>query len=90
MSPLVAVLTILAIAGGLGFLLARADGFGFLMPRTSRGIGLSAERFCTGSCRRADGCCPLTASAARAVDCPLWKYLAADVPTVRYGSPFAS
>jgi hypothetical protein len=91
MSPFAAaILAILAIAVALGFVVARAEGLGFFVPRTTRGIGSSAQRFCTRSCRLADGNCPLTKSEARAADCPLWKYVEADTPTVAYGSPFAA
>lgn len=68
-------------------LVAKVEGLAFLGPGASRAVGASARSFCTEKCRQG-GRCPLTGTEARAENCPLWKYVAADVPLVRYGSPF--
>jgi hypothetical protein len=86
----VAFLAILALAGLFTVLLARMEGVGFLQPRSTRGVTASAGSFCRDRCRTADGLCPLTKSSEAAADCPLWKYVEADMPTGAYGSPFAA
>jgi hypothetical protein len=87
MEPLAAVLAILAIFLILAMMFARFDGLAFLAPNTTRGIRLSATRFCTDQCRL-NGICPMTGSETQAADCALFKYVRADVPTTVYGSPF--
>ena len=90
MLPLEAVLIILAITVALGFVIARVEGLGFFLPKTTSRMNRSAQSFCSERCRTAEGQCPLTHSSEAAADCPLWKYVEADVPTVAYGSPFTS
>ena len=89
MEPLTAVLAIVAVFIGLAWWLAQTDGLAFLAPRTTRGLQASAQLYCSNKCREA-GKCPLTHSAHRAVDCPLFKYVAGDTAITVYGSPFES
>jgi hypothetical protein len=89
MEPLTAVLAIAAVFIGLAAWLAHTDGLAFLSPKTTRGLQSSAQLYCSNTCREA-GNCPLTHSADRAVDCPLFKYVAADTAIAVYGSPFES
>ena len=87
MGPLAAVLAILAIFLLLATMFARFDGLAFLAPGSSSGIRSSATRFCTDQCRQ-DGICPMTGTGEKAVNCPLFGFVRADVPTKLYGSPF--
>jgi hypothetical protein len=87
MEPLAAVLAILLLMLVLGTIFARVDGLAFLAPGSTRGIRLSATRFCTDECRK-NGICPMTGTESKAVDCPLFGYINADVPTATYGNPF--
>ena len=87
MTPLLAVIGILTVFIVLATLVARVDGLAFLAPRSTRALRVSAQSFCSERCREA-GQCPLTKSADAAADCPLFKYIGADVPTTTYGSPF--
>lgn len=87
MAPLFAVLGITALFVVLALVIARVDGLALLAPRSTQALRASAHGFCADRCR-ADGLCPLTGGAERGVDCPLWKYVAANVPTTLYGSPF--
>lgn len=91
MSPFAASLVgVLGLTGAFGLLVAKVEKLGFLQPRTTRGISASAQDFCTDRCRTAEGQCPLTHSAVAASDCPLWKYISADVPVAVHGSPFTA
>jgi hypothetical protein len=83
------LLGILALFGVLAFVIAKVDGLAFLAPKSTRGVIGSAATYCAEGCRRADGRCPLTGTTERALNCPLWKFVEADVPTRVYGSPFA-
>jgi hypothetical protein len=83
------LIAILALALVLGFILLRVEGLTLFGPKSTAGVTASAHAFCTDKCRLADGRCPMTGSEARALNCPLWKYVEADVPTIEYGSPFA-
>ena len=87
MEAFAAVLGILALALGLALLVARVDRLAFFAPRSSGGISASAGQHCRDRCR-VDGRCPVTETQARWSECPLWKYVGADHPTVIYGSPF--
>jgi hypothetical protein len=84
---LLAVFGIVAVFGGLAWLIATVDGLAFLAPASTGRIRGSADSFCSESCR-AEGNCPLTGSLERARDCPLWRFVEADVPTALRGSPF--
>lgn len=82
------LLAITALFGVLAFIVARVDGLAFLAPKRSGGLRNSAADYCTHGCRLVDGRCPLTGSREHALNCPLWKFVEADVPTSQYGSPF--
>jgi hypothetical protein len=89
MEAFYALMGVLIVAVVFGFVVARVEGLGLFAPRSAKGVAPSAHEFCTARCRTADGLCPLTGASERAADCPLWGYIAADLPTLRYGSPFA-
>ena len=82
------LLAIVALFGVLSFIIARVDGLAFLAPKRTGGLTNSAADYCTHGCRLVDGRCPLTGSPESALNCPLWKFIEADVPTRQYGSPF--
>ncbi len=83
------LVVIALVFGVLAFTIARVEGLAFLGPKRTRAITSSATAYCSDRCRAADGRCPLTGSADRFPSCPLWRFIEADEPTVRYGSPFA-
>ncbi len=83
------LLAILALFGVLAFVVAKVDGLTFLAPKSTGGITSSAAAYCTEQCRLADGRCPMTGTEQAALNCPLWKFIEADVPTTLYGNPFA-
>ncbi len=87
MAPLAAALVIVGIFLLLMWFLAETDHLAFLGPRSTRGIGASASYFCTDDCR-VEGRCPMTGGTTRNRECPLWKYVDADVPIEPHGSPF--
>ncbi len=68
------------------FIVGRLEGLALLAPRSSKHIARSAEDFCTGDCRLEDGRCPMHVARE---DCPLWRFVKADLPTQPHGSPFA-
>ena len=85
-------LTILMILGVFVLLataIARVDGLAWMAPKRSARIAGSARCFCEDHCRTADGQCPLARSGLQQEDCPLWRYVDLDLPTVEVGSPFA-
>lgn len=82
------LLALLALVVIFGFAVSRIDGLALFAPSSTKGIAASATTFCTGRCRPPDGRCPLTGSAERAEDCPLWRFVDGDLPTSLYGSPF--
>lgn len=88
MTPLAALLAIIGLFTAGVALIARVEGLAFLAPKGSAGLAGPAHGFCRGTCRSADGCCPLTGSAIEALNCPLWKFVETDVPTSLHGSPF--
>lgn len=88
MEPLAALLGIIGAFVVLAFIIARVEHRSFLAPSRSAGVTASAGHFCTERCRE-DGKCPVTKSTEQWSECPLWKYVAADVPTELHGSPFA-
>ena len=87
MDPMYAVLAIVATFIVLTLIIAKVERLAFLAPASTRGIRASAQVFCTDRCR-SEGRCPLTGTALRAANCPLWRYVDADFPTVLQGSPF--
>ena len=82
------LLAITALFGVLAFVIAKVDGLTFLAPKSTEGIRASAATFCAEGCRLSDGRCPLSGTAERALGCPLFKFIDADVPTSLYGNPF--
>ena len=89
MIPFGTILAVLAIAAIATIVVARVEGLGFLLPKSTRGLGTSAQGFCSGRCRHPDGFCPLSGSKEPSAACPLWNYVEADVRTTVYGSPFS-
>jgi len=89
MIPFGTILAVIAIAAIVTIVVMRVEELGFLLPKSTRGLGTSAQGFCSGSCRYPDGRCPLSGSSEPSVACPLWKYVDASLPTVAYGSPFS-
>lgn len=89
MAPLYTLLAILLLVAVFGFVVARVEGLALFAPKRTRQVAPSAQVFCADRCRTPDGRCPLTGTTGRAADCPLWKFVAADVPTSLYGNPFA-
>ena len=87
MEPLTLVVGVLTVFLIVAFIFARTEGLAFLGPKSTRAMRASAQAFCSERCR-ADGKCPLTGTAEAAENCPLFKYIGADVPTALYGSPF--
>jgi hypothetical protein len=83
------LLALLALFVVFAFILLKVEGLALFAPKSTGGISNSAAAFCADGCRLADGCCPLTGSPDRAQNCPLWKFVEADLPTTSYGSPFA-
>ena len=89
MTPFVAAVAISVLfLAGVTFI-ALSEGLTFLGPKATMGLNGSAMHFCRTGCRTGSGDCPLTQSGVEAAECPLWKFINADLPTVRYGSPFA-
>jgi len=78
MEPLTAVLGIAFVFIGLASWIAFSEQRAFLGPRSTRSIRASAEKFCIRDCRLETGC-PLNSNEP-AADCPLFKYIAADLP----------
>ena len=87
-SMVLALFGVIAVALVFGFVASRIEGLALFAPNSTRGVAGSAGRFCERGCRTADGRCPLTGTAERAADCPLWRFVGADVPTQLFGSPF--
>lgn len=83
------LLGLIALFAAFAFLLMKVEGLALFAPRSTWGITNSAAAYCTGTCRLSDGRCPMTGTADRALNCPLWKFVEADVPTSLYGDPFA-
>lgn len=86
---LYSVLAIVAAFAILAWIISRVEGLTLFAPKSSAGVSRSAGEFCHGRCRTPDGRCPLTGTAEAAADCPLWRYVSADLSTTMVGSPFA-
>ncbi|NNG17079.1 MAG: hypothetical protein HKM89_11425 [Gemmatimonadales bacterium] len=82
-----ALLAIVAIVAIGAFVISRVEGLTFFAPKSSKRLTSSVEGFCVGDCRTADGSCPLHVERD---DCPLWRFVEADVSTHPFGSPFAT
>lgn len=83
------LLALLALFVVFAVIVCRVEGLAPFAPKSTKGIASSADVYCTEHCRLVDGRCPLTGSVQRALNCPLWKFVEADLPTSLYGSPFA-
>ena len=86
MEPLTAVVAIVVLFVILTTLIARAGGLTFLAPKSTEGIRRSVEFFCVEDCR-VDNRCPLGDTDEPRENCPLWKYVRSDAPTVVRGRP---
>ena len=84
---LYALLAIVAIVAIGSFVISRIEGLTLFAPKSSKRLTASVEGFCVGDCRTLDGSCPLHIERE---DCPLWRFVRADVPTQSFGSPFAT
>jgi hypothetical protein len=82
------LLSIVALSSVLAFIIARVEGLAFRAPKRTGGLTNPAADYCMHGCRVVDGRCPLTGSAEGALNCPLWKFIAANVPTIQHGSSF--
>ena len=83
------LLAILVLFAAVAFVIARVEGLAFPAPRSTGGLTNSAAEYCRHGCRPSGDRCPLTGSSEGALNCPLWKFIEADVPTRRYASPVA-
>lgn len=85
--------TVLVIVFGIFLLLAvvfaRLDGLAWLAPKRTSRVAGSAQYFCDNHCKNPDGSCPLVEVHLRREDCPLWRFIHADLPTMQEGNPFA-
>jgi hypothetical protein len=83
------VLAVLAVFVIAAFVVARVDGLAFLGPRRTHALSDSAGVFCLEHCQTAGGECPLAATGMVPAECPLWRFIDADLRTEPYGNPFA-
>ncbi len=83
------LLALLALFGIFAFIVLKVEGLALFAPKSTGGITNSAAAYCAEGCRLTDGRCPLTNTPERALNCPLWKFIEADLPTSLYGNPFA-
>ncbi len=83
--PPLTVLAIMAIFLILAFFVSRLEGLAFLAPKSTKRIKGAAQSFCLDQCRTADGKCPLV---MRTDDCPLWRFVDADLRTDQRVDPF--
>ena len=83
------LLLLLALFGVFAFILLKVEGLALFAPKSTGGVANSAAAYCADQCRLTDGRCPMTGSRERALNCPLWKFVEADLPTMLYGNPFA-
>jgi hypothetical protein len=80
------LLAIVALSSVLAFIIARVERRAFRAPKRTGGLTNSAAHYCMHGCRVVDSRCPLTGSAEGALNCPLWKFIEANLPTIQYGS----
>lgn len=85
----ITLLALLALFGVFAFIVLKVEGLALFAPKSTGAIANSAAVYCADQCRLSDGRCPMTGSRERALNCPLWKFVEADVPTMLYGNPFA-
>lgn len=86
MGPFVAVAAVVVLFAGLVTLFAWSDGLTFLAPKSAEGLRASADIFCVENCR-VNGRCPMGDSNEPRENCPLWKYVDSDAPTIVRGKP---
>ncbi len=79
--PPLTILAIVALAVVLMLIASRMDGLALFAPKSTDRMRGSAQRFCLDQCRMPDGRCPLTVGNLEPEDCPLWKFVAAGLPT---------
>jgi hypothetical protein len=84
-----ALLAVVTLALVFAFILMRVEKLTLFAPKASGGLWTSAASYCTDQCRTRDGRCPMTGTEEQAPRCPLWGFVAADLPTKVYGNPFA-
>jgi len=79
--PPLTILAIVALAVVLMLIAVRADGLALFAPKHTDRMRGVAQRFCLDQCKMPDGRCPLTVGNLEPEDCPLWKFVAAGLPT---------
>lgn len=83
------IIPLAVVFAGLTYLLLKADGLALFAPKRTRRMTRAAQGYCTDLCRTPDGRCPLVEVGDHRENCPLWRFVEADLPTIEYGSPFA-
>jgi hypothetical protein len=71
----------------IAFIRVKVEGLALFAPRSTGGITNAAAAYCTQQCRLTDGRCPMTGSLEGALNCPLWKFVEADLPMALHGNP---
>lgn len=79
--PPLTILAIVALAVILMLIASRVEGLALFAPKRTDRMRGSAQRFCLDQCKMPDGRCPLTVGNLEPEDCPLWKFVAAGLPT---------
>lgn len=65
--------------------LARLEGNALFGPSRTTRVRGAAQSFCLDHCRTPEGACPLGLASER---CPLWQFVAADLPADQPVDPF--
>ena len=79
--PSLTILAIVALAVVVLLIATRVEGLALFAPKTTSRMRGSAQRFCLDQCKLPDGRCPLSLGNLVPEDCPLWKFVAAALPT---------
>jgi hypothetical protein len=79
--PPVSVLAVVALAVVVLLIVTRVHGVTVLAPKRTDRLRGAAQRFCLDNCRLPDDVCPLSLGQLEADDCPLWRFVAAGLPT---------
>lgn len=79
--PPLTILAIVALAVTLMLIASRMEGLALFAPKRTDHMRGAAQRFCLDQCKMPDGRCPLTVGNLEPEDCPLWKFIAAGLPT---------
>ncbi len=83
---LLSVLAILAIFVIIAYFASRVKGLTFLAQKSTKWmIQGAAQQFCLEDCQTADGLCPLV---MQTDDCPLWRFVDANLRTDQRVGPF--